>query len=216
MPATRSALNIEERYWPTTLLVLAALLGLAGLNAWLFAWLWDADYLRWYVQAGPLIALATAAFGAAWGRLDRQTGLVSAQPLEYLGACLQLIGLPIYVLGSHFRSEHQPGGHPLGDLLCSMVLAVALVLAALAWLLLIVPLQYFVFLVCAAPSRLALRSSARFQARLHRGWKLELVSLREAEPIAVDGWDASMADKPVTLANAFAAALLFVLGWLWL
>ena len=65
-----------------------------------------------------------------------------------------------------------------------------------------------------ARRRIALRS----HYRLHAEADGEIPSFRvltryEDEPDS--GWEASMRDKPVTLANAFGAATLFIIGYLW-
>jgi hypothetical protein len=189
----------------------AALVCVCAVNYWVFPRLFDSNYLRWYVSAGPFIGLATAAFGAAWGKLDNNTGLISAVPLHYIGACLQVVGLPVLVFGGHVRSKNQPRGVGVWNVLFTLPLLVALVVAAVGWLLLIAPLQYFVFLICGAPSRIAMTSAYRVQARMH-GWGLAFDERNVKDPKPEEGWDASMTDKPVTLANAFSAAALFLLG----
>jgi hypothetical protein len=86
----------------------------------------------------------------------------------------------------------------------------------LAWLVFVVPAQYFLFLLVGALSRIALTSSAQISARIQSGRVEILENPPGARPKAEDGWwDASMRDKPVTLASAFGAALLFLLSLLW-
>jgi hypothetical protein len=181
---------------------------------WIFRWCFDLNYLHWYVDAGPFIGLATAAFGAAWGGLDKNTGLVSANPLDYVGGCFQVIGLPIYVFGGHIKSENQPRPLPVWESLLVLPLILVFVVAALGWLLLIAPIQYFVFLVCGAPSRIATTSSLRVYARLD-GRKLRLGDQSDRDLAPDNWWDASMKNQPVTLANAFSAAALLLAGQFW-
>ena len=95
----------------------------------------------------------------------------------------------------------------------SMPLIVLFVLASFAWLLLIAPLQYFLFLVCGAPSRVAMSSNYRLRAELNDGILKFVEPDPKVRPLTI-GWDASMSDKPVTMANAFGAAVLFLLGLL--
>jgi hypothetical protein len=171
-------------------------------------------YIKWYLSAGVFISLAVAAFGAAWGEIDHNVGLVSANPLKYLKACSKLAGLSIFAFGGHLRKENHDG-HPLWDLLCGIPLIVVFMLASFAWLLLIAPLQYFLFLVCGAPSRIALRSRYRLRAAM-KDETLYYGGYTEQDPALPEpkvGWDASMRNKPVTLANAFGAATLFFLGY---
>lgn len=185
-------------------------------NSWIIHRLFSigfSGYLNWYVSAGPFINLAVVAFGAAWSVLDNNVGLVSAHPLIYIRACRKLAGLPIYAFGGHLRRENHDGHH-LWDLLFGMPLIVLFVVASFAWLVLVAPLQYFLFLFCGAPSRIALRSHYRLRAEVDG----EIPSFRvlaRYEPEPESGWEASMRDKPVTLANAFGAATLFIIGYLW-
>lgn len=92
---------------------------------------------------------------------------------------------------------------------------VVFILASVAWLLLIAPLQYFLFLVCGTPSRIALRSRYRLRAVLDDE-TLHYRGYTEQDPPVPEpkfGWDASLRDKRVTLANAFGAAALFFVGY---
>ena len=86
------------------------------------------------------------------------------------------------------------------------------VVASFAWLLLIAPLQYFLFLACAAPSRLALSSSYLLHAKIEK----DTFAYTEMKPVDANdkgAWDAIMRDKPVTMANAFGAVVLFIIGY---
>ena len=166
-------------------------------------------YLEWYVAAGPFIGLALVAFGAAWDGLDKNVGLVSANPRTYIIACSKLAGLPMFALGGHLKSK----GHNLWDLLAGTPLIIMFIVASFAWLVLIAPLQYFLFLVCAAPSRIVLRSNYRLRAKVE-GRILYYSELRPETPEPTTGWDASMRDKPVLMANAFGAFVLFLVGYL--
>ena len=196
-------------------LALVGLLLVSAANAVAFRVFFDRSYLEWYANAGPFIALATAAFGASWGGLDKNPALVSANPLAYVGACFQVAGLPLIAVGAHLRSKNRL--RPVGlELLPIAVLTLLLTAAMLAWLVFVVPAQYFLFLLVGALSRIALTSSAQISARIQSGRVEILENPPGARPKAEDGWwDASMRDKPVTLASAFGAALLFLLSLLW-
>ena len=95
-------------------------------------------------------------------------------------------------------------------------LGTALALAIFAWLLLIVPAQYFLFLIVGALSRVALTSKAQISARIREG-QLELSESSSGDrPKTLEGWwDASMQGKPITLASAFGAAFLYLTSLLW-
>lgn len=85
-------------------LTLVGMLLICAVNAWLFSAVCQCSYLEWYAESGPFIALASAAFAAAWGELDNNPALVSAHPLTYVGACLQIAGLPLVTIGTHRKS----------------------------------------------------------------------------------------------------------------
>lgn len=194
-------------------LPLAGLISLCLINYFIFRRLFHSNYLRWYVSAGPLIGLATAAFGAAWGGLDNNVGLISANPLRYIRSCKMAAGLPIYVFGGVVLSKNQPQRISIRDILFGLPLIVVFVIAALGWLLFVAPLQYFVFLICGAPCRIVLSSNYAVHARMvGRRLTYEDKTADDPKPEKGKGWDASMRDKPVTLANAFSAVTLFLIG----
>jgi hypothetical protein len=181
------------------------------LNYWIFHRFLNSNYLKWYVGAGPFIGLATAAFGAAWGKLDNITGLISAHPLYYAGTCCMTAGLPIYVFGGHLG--HRKAQTPL-ESIAGSILVIFFVVAALSWLIFIAPVQYFVFLICGSLARMALSSTYRVHARIEGAW-LRYEDRKAGDEVMKGGWDASMVDKPVTITNAFAAAVLFIIGQFW-
>lgn len=196
-------------------LTFAGLLLACGANFLIFPIFFERNYLEWYLSAGPMIALATAAFGAAWGSLDKNPALISANPLTYFGACLQVAGLPLYSLGAHLKSGNrvEPVGFEIVPVSC---LAFSLTIAIFAWLFFIVPAQYFLFLVTGSLSRIAQTSTAQTSARIQSGQVEILESGTDDRPMPEEGWwDASLRNKPVTLASAFGAAILFLLHLLW-
>jgi hypothetical protein len=198
---------------PAALVLLATLVA----AAW---WVFRAaghDYWAFWLHSGPIVGLGTAAFGAAWGGLDRNPGLVSADPLDYAGAALQVAGVPLVAFGGHMRRVHHDGPLSARDRLLALPLAVLFGAAVLGWLLLIAPAQYFAFLVAGAPSRMALASRYRLHARIDGG------QVRYAEGRAPDAaafreedgwWDASMRNRPVTVASAFMSAALLAIDTL--
>jgi hypothetical protein len=113
--------------------------------------------------------------------------------------------------GGHIKNNDSHRANPW-DVIVSIPLITLFVLASFAWLLLIAPLQYFLFLFCGAPSRVALNSSYRLRAELDNGILNFVEPDPQARPLTL-GWDASMSDKPVTMANAFGAAVLFFIGF---
>ena len=70
---------------------------LAVFDQWLFITFFHIHYPVWYLKNGTIISLLTAGISLAWGKLDRQVGLISPNPTKYLNACLQLTGLSLLV-----------------------------------------------------------------------------------------------------------------------
>lgn len=180
----------------------------AGINWWAVPHFTGKSYLDWYLNAGPFVALALSAISISWDEPDKNLGLISSNPLEYSGTCLQAAAIPLLAIGGHARKEQQPNGLSALDSVTYIFAMIVFVAAVIAWLLLIAPLHYFVVLVCGAPSRAAQTSTYVLFARIHnRGLDIKEGKVGENTP---DGyWNASMRNKPVALTNAFGAAILY-------
>ena len=126
---------------------------LAAFNHWLFTTWFGITYLDWYLKNGALIGLVTAGVALTWGDMNKHTGLISAHPLVYLGACLQLVGIPLFVMGTHLRSNpdnRKP--RSLFDALVTVLLVLIPTVVMLVWLVVVAPLQFFVYLICGGPA----------------------------------------------------------------
>jgi hypothetical protein len=183
------------------------LLWLAGLAAlvaaaWAGFALLGRDYLGFWRGSGAVVGLGIAAAGWAWGSVDRHPGLVSANPRVYASAALQLAGLPLVAFGGHLRAGRRVSAFDRAAILPAGLVFAA---AVLGWLLLIAPAQYFVFLVAAAPSRVACASDYRLFACIGSDGRVQTAERDRAPPDA-GWWDATMRDRPVSMAGAFTAA----------
>jgi hypothetical protein len=141
-----------------SLLVLA---GLGALNFWLFPILFQTGYWDWHLKNGKFIGFITAIMAMVIGDfLDKNTNLISANPADYLSACLHTVGLPLFAFGTLNRvnfknpSRRSPGLDSLAGLLFSLVALIFM----LAWLVVVTPVQYLVHLVFGAPIRFMLKS----------------------------------------------------------
>jgi len=92
-------------------------------------------------------------------------------------------------------------------LACALVLALALI----AWLVLIVPAQYFVYLIAGAPAREALASPRRAWVRVTRG-QIEIASAPKQQDIPDEYSESGISAKPITLTASLAAIILFALS----
>jgi hypothetical protein len=179
-----------------SLLALAGIAALIALNHWAFARWAGTGYVAWYVANGAQIGFLSSLIGLAWGSLDRNPALVSANPGEYVVAALYVVGLPMGALGNMIgKSEDERGPAEGTDRLLGALIGFALALGLLVWLVVIAPLQYVAFLVCGARARAALRSSERPIARFVGG-QLETKRIGPRDTVPTDWWDASLGQKP--------------------
>lgn len=183
---------MNQRRLLTFLAGLGILILLLVVNHWIFEnWL-NTPYLKWYLESGSLVAVVSTVTSLTWGDINRHSGLISAHPLNYLGACLQLVGLPIYSLGTHLKaSRSQQEAHSLFDLLLTIPCLLILVITLILWLLVIAPPQYFVYLICGAPARTFSRSALQPIAQL-KGSKLEIREFEKEKELPTGWWSASL------------------------
>jgi hypothetical protein len=99
------------------------------------------------------------------------------------------------------------------DFVITLAFAIVLALGMVAWLVLVVPAQYFVYLIAGAPAREALASPRRAWVRVTRG-QIEIVRAPKQQEIP-DGYSESgISAKPITLTASLAAIILFALSQL--
>jgi len=203
-------------------LALAGLLLACTINFYLFKYILGLNYFEFYLKSGVVVAFSILLLELAWKDLEKNDGLVSADPADYIGACLQLIGLPLLVIGYHLDSKTNTNianTKRILDSIAVMVFAILATSTLFLWLIIITPAQYFVNLFCGAPSRIINSSNALIYARFTDGPKLEWKLLQKKDSNKFDPkdgwWDASMRHKSIKVTNAFVAATLLILNWIW-
>lgn len=196
-------------------LSLALFLGLAMLDHWLFLRFFGEVHWRWYVSNGVRIGLVTSVTSLAWVDLNRHSRLVSADPVYYLIACLELMGLPLMVYGRELvpKNGTRFGVWDLPERLLTVVLGYVIMAALFVWFIVIAPLQYFVYLVCGSPARHFERTGRRVFARIDDGM-LTTTAAEDLDAPPPGWWDASLGGKPVTLTSIISALLLFIVSYL--
>jgi hypothetical protein len=177
---------------------------------WIFRSL-GSNYFHWYLHNGSTIALATA-FLALIVPLDLHDDLISAHPLAYLVAIFDVLISWQLVLAAGLKAprlEQTPKVvlPALFDTIITIALIVVLTGVLAVWALLVVPIQYFVYLVAGAPAR-AIRVSPEKVWRDEGGWRI----VPKETPTPPAAFELRFADKPVSLTNAFAAGLLFAVS----
>jgi hypothetical protein len=177
----------------------------------------DQHYLAWYIRSGVLVGVLTAVFSTAWGDLDKNTLLISANPLVYLRGCLLLVSLPLQSLGGQIESVGKLlSGKVEGrrstpwitlDAAAMLPSLLVLLLLLLVWLVLIAPIQYFVFIFSGALARSLLHSPTRLIAS-GGATTYQIAVIRHDAPVPSGWWDASLSRKPVALTAALSSLLL--------
>lgn len=192
------------------------------------AW-FETDYLRWYLANGFVISLVFGFVTLAWGDLNKMTHLISAHPLEYAAAWLRLGGLPPTALATVLRPAGRPqppdpasetadvpadAEVPTGlwvDGLLTAFFAVSFVVACFAWLLVAVPLQYFIYLLTGAPAREAYTSRVRVWFRL-TPMEFHIEEALKADRMPDNATESGFFLKPVSFTAAITAAVLFAVS----
>lgn len=194
--------------WSLGLVVIG---GLVLLNAYAFPRWLNISYVDWYLASGSQIGLLTSVLALSWGDMNKHVGLISAHPLDFVGSNLQLIGLALSEIGTLVGSEAAGlRRRTLLDVVLTAVIMGMVVFALIAWLLVVVPVQYFVYLVCGAPGRVFATADRRVAAVFIAGTQLQTKVLRPGDVLPKGWWLASIASKPVTATGMFAS-LFFVL-----
>lgn len=201
---------MKTRRMYSTLLGLCLLLVLLAVDHNIFLAWFGTSHLQWYVSVGAGIGVVTSVASLAWGDLERHPGLVSAHPLDYLGSCMQLVGLPIHALGTHLRRDgSQPRPGTALDALLAIPVVLLLVAALVAWLVVIAPPQYFLHLVCGAPARLFTQSTRQTVATMRDG-QLMVGETAADSPVPAGWWSGTLAKKPVATTSLFASLVFLV------
>jgi hypothetical protein len=205
---------------------LAILAAAVVIDTLAFDALFGTDYVHWYVDHGDVATLVFVFVTLAWGDVNKMTGLISAHPMQYLLASYALGALPSLALSAlvetrrgrgeaHGLARTERGVAPIGlgllDELVTVLASVAFLAAFVAWLLVVAPLQYVVYLVAGAPAREALASAFRAWALVTDRGLAAGVSLKR-RPMRPDAIESGFSAQPVAFTAAVAAALLFALS----
>ena len=106
-----------------------------------------------------------------------------------------------------------PRGLPVVDVVVAMLFALTFALATLAWLLLVVPLQYFLYLVTGAPARVACASPTRASVEIKAKETIYGETLK-SDALAEGAMESGFSAKPVTFTAAITTAVLFAVSQL--
>jgi hypothetical protein len=203
---------VERPVWA---LVGALALAAAGGADYVVFRLFDGNYFRWYLTAGPLIQLVVAGFALAVD-LERHPLLISANPAMFLGEAFAVAGESHKSFSEDIRprrtrpsAEDLPKAGVLDSVLASFFY-VAFFATCLAWVAVIAPLQYVGNLVAGAPARLALASPVRTYA-LRMG-KTTYLGHRPVDTLPEGAEEIGLARRPVAVTASISAGLLLAIG----
>jgi hypothetical protein len=105
--------------------------------------------------------------------------------------------------------EDLPAGMPVVDLVLTLLFAAAFLAVVVAWLVVVVPIQYFVYLVTGAPAREACGSPARVFFK-REGDELAFREALKDEELPKGAVESGFSSRPVSFTAAVTAAVLFV------
>jgi len=146
------------------LLSLGFLVAIVCVNWLTFRYLADQEYFIWYLKNGALIGILVSFIGLIWDGLDYRKELLSAHPGEYLHGCFALLAIFYWSVTIHLeripQSESNASKHDLPsklsfplDRLISVIIVIVMGVFALAWLIIVAPLNYFVIILSGAIAR---------------------------------------------------------------
>ncbi len=186
-----------------------------ALDAWAFRAATGTGYFDWYLRNGSLIGLATSLVTVGWGDLNRNPDLISPHPAKYLSTQLHIGGIAFLAIAGALARGREAGS-PVrsGEILLALLVVIPFAAVILLWMLLVVPVQYGVYLVCGAPVRLAASAATRPVARLDARRMLASDDIARGAPLPPGAWEAGIDQKPVTTTALIGAAALLLLN-LW-
>jgi hypothetical protein len=204
-------MKLHKKGWFWFLVILA----LIALDQFTFTFFFKTSYFEWYRKNGSLISAVFALVSLTW-ELNKNTGLISANPRHYAGAIQQLIGAQINAFGTIGKAKERKVQEGLEyvfwDNVVFFVFVLSLTLVNVFWIVLIAPLQYFLILLLGGPARIYL-SAPRKALIQFEGTQLNHQEIpREAD--TPKGWmDISIANKPVTLTYGIITLTLLAVGY---
>lgn len=240
--ATPAEMRRTIRWWVTAAAGVLVLIGVVVLWQVAFDRWFNESYVGWYLSNGALISVLLALMSST-NDLNTNHGLISSHPFHYVAgttlmfAVVSLSGralagrrasLPVLSRVFMTSRHNKPAVRAYAwvrwvieatafalSVGMMVIFMVAMWVVQASWLLFVVPLQYFVTLVCGAPARFALQSDERAWVERHPtdsgGTRVSLTYGSRAnmpKEATESGWTA----KPVTFTAVVSAAVLLLLS----
>jgi hypothetical protein len=208
-----------KRWAQVVLLPLIIMMAVISLNWWLFRYT-GTNYFIWYLKNGALIGLAVSFIALIWEELETREGLLSAHPLEYLVACFALMAIFFKSVEIHLsnplngsRTRDFGAGSVvvmLWDGWISLFALLIMMTFALAWLIVVAPLNFFVTLFSGALARQGLRGISLRPIIIRKEKEMILTSRPAKDDLSVDAIDVSLTRKPFALTQALTSLFLWI------
>lgn len=204
-------------------LFLVIILATIAVNWFLFR-LFGGRYFLWYLKNGPIISLATAFLGPTWTSLKARTGLISAHPAVYVGACFQVLGVFFQSLapaGNAPKTDRNEMAEELAldgglvkvfDDVLYLLLILMMVVLSLAWIIFVAPLAYFVTLFAGVPARQAMRGKIAPTYVAEAKGQVAIVEAPASPKSPTKSSNLSFARDPFAITQATSSLVLFVAG----
>lgn len=186
-------------------------------------------YLKFVLEQGPLFTVTVAFISVIWVDLDRNAGMVSADPKKYVAACMWVLaGVYHGMAGIRPKRTESESAAPatedpespgsgqllaqvplilfwaLGfvvDTLLGLFVMFLLAVLGIVWMLCVAPPLYFLTLISGAPARLTLRGSPDRRYVVESGGRVELETASDEAPDQLDWEGRCRTTMEVTLAT---------------
>jgi len=175
-----------------------------GFLHWMFSYIWEIEYFEWYLRNGTASSWVMSLVALTYGNLEKNPFLISSKPGEYVGGHALLFSevfLTLAIFGAVKRKSEDE--LPITsywnlDQLMAIILNVAFGTLILCWLLVIAPIQYFLFIICGAPARTI------------------ICSQQSIDKEDLKWWANGISERPIAVTAGFTGMVIWILKLIFL
>ena len=206
-------MKINEKGWFWFLVIVAVI----ALNQYLFLYFFKTSYFDWYLKNGSLIGAVALLVTFAWD-INRNTGLISADPRFYLAAHFWLLSAQMESLSAFSGPKHRKpiqGASAylvLFDVSVAFLVVILTIIIFVLWVLVVVPIQYLFVLVLGGPGRMYQSSPIRLIAKF-TDYRLETREIPTEDRNPEEWMDVSVVSKPISFTYALIALVLAIVRY---
>lgn len=189
---------MSKRFNSFDFLSLVGLFALVGVSNLIFDYGLNINYFEWYLEYGAKISWGTALFALFWGDLNESPLFISSHPSEYIGGYAMLLS-DLFLMQAVITVAKQKSDPPIIsnytlDSMLALLLNILLTLLVLTWVIVIAPIQYFVFIVCGAPVRQIICSQQNVEGK------------------KIKWFTGDLSQKPFSVTAAYTGMVLWILN----